>query len=37
VTRLGALDVPVPFSKALEQTFMPRGRLVSALRDLLRY
>jgi 2-oxoisovalerate dehydrogenase E1 component len=37
VSRLGALDMPVPFSKALEEIFSPKGRLVAALRDLLAY
>jgi 2-oxoisovalerate dehydrogenase E1 component len=37
VQRLGALDTPVPFSKKLEEIFMPRGRLLDALRALLRY
>jgi 2-oxoisovalerate dehydrogenase E1 component len=37
VARLGALDTPVPFSKALEEVFSPRGRLVPALRELLAY
>ena len=37
VSRLGALDTPVPFSKALEEVFSPRARLVPALRDLLAY
>jgi 2-oxoisovalerate dehydrogenase E1 component len=37
VVRLGALDTPVPFSKALEATFSPKGRLVAALRALLAY
>jgi 2-oxoisovalerate dehydrogenase E1 component len=37
VARLGALDTPVPFSKALEEGFSPRGRLLPALRDLLAY
>jgi 2-oxoisovalerate dehydrogenase E1 component len=37
VARLGSLDTPVPFSKALEQTFMPKARLVTALEELLRY
>jgi 2-oxoisovalerate dehydrogenase E1 component len=37
VARLGALDMPVPFSKALEEIFSPKGRLVPALRDLVRY
>ena len=37
VARLGGLDTPVPFSKALEEVFSPRGRLLPALRDLLAY
>jgi 2-oxoisovalerate dehydrogenase E1 component len=37
VVRLGALDTPVPFSKALEEVFSPRARLLPALRDLLAY
>ncbi len=37
VARLGALDTPVPFSKALEEVFSPKGRLLPALRDLLAY
>jgi len=37
VARLGALDTPVPFSKALEEVFSPRGRLLPALRALLAY
>jgi 2-oxoisovalerate dehydrogenase E1 component len=37
VARLGALDTPVPFSKALEDVFSPRTRLLPALRELLAY
>ncbi len=37
VTRLGALDTPVPFSKALEEVFSPKARLLPALRELLAY
>jgi len=37
VERLGALDTPVPFSKALEEIFSPRIRLLPALRTLLAY
>ncbi len=37
VDRLAALDLPVPFSKALEEVFSPRGRLEPALRALVRY
>jgi len=37
VRRLGALDTPVPFAKALEELASPRGRLITTLRDLLAY
>ena len=37
VARLGALDTPVPFAKALEALYSPQGRLVPALRELLAY
>ncbi|MGE3275431.1 MAG: thiamine pyrophosphate-dependent enzyme [Vicinamibacterales bacterium] len=37
VTRLGGLDTPVPFAKVLEEHFMPRARLLPALRALLEY
>jgi 2-oxoisovalerate dehydrogenase E1 component len=37
VSRLGGLDTPVPFSRALEAIFSPRARLLVALRDLLSY
>jgi 2-oxoisovalerate dehydrogenase E1 component len=37
VARLGALDMPVPFSKALEEVFSPKSRVLPALRDLLAY
>ena len=37
VVRLGALDTPIPFSKALEEIFSPKARLVAALRELLAY
>ena len=37
VRRLGALDTPVPFAKALEELASPRGRLIRTLRDLLAY
>jgi 2-oxoisovalerate dehydrogenase E1 component len=37
VTRLGALDTPVPFSKHLEAIHSPKDRLLPALRDLLAY
>jgi 2-oxoisovalerate dehydrogenase E1 component len=37
VTRLGALDTPVPFAKSLEAVFSPKGRLLTAIRELLAY
>ncbi len=37
VERLGGLDTPIPFSRALEANFSPRDRLLPALRALLRY
>jgi 2-oxoisovalerate dehydrogenase E1 component len=37
VARLGGLDMPVPFSKGLEQTFLPKGRLEAGIETLLRY
>ncbi|MCA9538280.1 MAG: dehydrogenase E1 component subunit alpha/beta [Myxococcales bacterium] len=37
VMRLGALDTPVPFSRALEALHAPRERVTDALRSLLRY
>ncbi len=37
VTRVAALDTPIPFSKALEDRFLPKGRLTEAARRLLRF
>jgi 2-oxoisovalerate dehydrogenase E1 component len=37
VMRLGGLDIPVPFSKALEEIYMPKRRLVDAVRRLVEY
>lgn len=37
VTRVGALDTPVPFAKGLEKQYMPGARLQQALEDLLDY
>jgi 2-oxoisovalerate dehydrogenase E1 component len=37
VARLGALDTPVPFSRALEDLFSPRARVGAVLRELLAY
>lgn len=37
VTRLGGLDTPIPFARVLEEHFMPRTRLLPALRQLIAY
>ncbi len=37
VARLGALDTPVPFNRALEEQFLPKGRLEASITALLRY
>jgi 2-oxoisovalerate dehydrogenase E1 component len=37
VSRLGALDTPVPFARPLETLHSPKGRLLPALRELLAY
>lgn len=37
VSRLGGLDMPVPFSRALEEIYSPRSRVLPALRELLAY
>lgn len=37
VSRLGSLDTPVPFSKALEERFAARHRLEHEVRALLKY
>jgi 2-oxoisovalerate dehydrogenase E1 component len=37
VARLGALDTPIPFARALEAQFSPKGRLLPALRELMAY
>ena len=35
VERVGGLDIPVPFSKALEEIYMPKARLSLVLRQLV--
>jgi 2-oxoisovalerate dehydrogenase E1 component len=37
IARLGGLDTPIPFSKALEEVFSQRSRVVPVLRELLAY
>ncbi|WP_461532783.1 alpha-ketoacid dehydrogenase subunit alpha/beta [Sinomicrobium sp.] len=37
VLRVGGLETPVPFAKALEEEYLPKSRLRSALQRLLAY
>ncbi|MCB9226785.1 MAG: dehydrogenase [Chitinophagales bacterium] len=37
VKRVGSLDTPIPFSKALENQFLPQGRLEEVFRELIEY
>jgi len=37
VSRVGGLDIPIPFSRDLEGIFSPKGRLAPALKELLAY
>lgn len=37
IIRIGSLDTPVPFAKALEQQFLPTARLREAINRLIRY
>ncbi|MFY0605556.1 MAG: dehydrogenase E1 component subunit alpha/beta [Cyclobacteriaceae bacterium] len=37
VARVASLDSPVPFAKALEENFLPKGRLRDKIQELLRY
>ncbi len=37
VKRVGSLDTPVPFAKALEEKYMPVQRLYEAVEDILSY
>jgi 2-oxoisovalerate dehydrogenase E1 component len=37
IARVAGLDMPVPFSRALEEVYSPRTRLLPALRELLQY
>jgi 2-oxoisovalerate dehydrogenase E1 component len=37
VARLGSLDTPVPFSIALEENFLPKKNLISAVEKLLSF
>jgi len=37
VTRVSGLDMPIPFSKALEEIYSPKRRLTDAVRKVLAY
>lgn len=37
VKRVGSLETPVPFAKALEEEYLPKQRFTSALNQLLEY
>jgi 2-oxoisovalerate dehydrogenase E1 component len=37
VKRVASLDSPIPFTKALEDQYLPKGRFESALKELLAY
>ena len=37
IQRVGSLDTPVPFASALEQQFLPSGRLKASLERLLEF
>lgn len=37
VKRVASLDMPIPFAPTLEQAFLPKGRLRSAIEDLIKF
>ncbi|MBF6608611.1 MAG: dehydrogenase E1 component subunit alpha/beta [Flavobacterium sp.] len=37
VKRVASLDSPIPFTKALEDQYLPKGRFESALKELMAY
>lgn len=37
IRRVASLDTPVPFAPALEQNFLPRGRLQRSIKELLEF
>jgi 2-oxoisovalerate dehydrogenase E1 component len=37
VARLGALDTPIPFAISLEENFLPKKKLISAVENLLSF
>jgi 2-oxoisovalerate dehydrogenase E1 component len=34
---VGSLETPIPFSKALEEGYLPKKRFYTVLQDLLQY
>ena len=37
VKRVASLDTPIPFTKALEDQYLPKGRFENDLKELLAY
>jgi 2-oxoisovalerate dehydrogenase E1 component len=37
VKRVASLDSPIPFTKALEDQYLPKGRFEEILQELLAY
>ena len=37
VKRVASLDSPIPFTKALEDQYLPKGRFENDLKELLQY
>jgi 2-oxoisovalerate dehydrogenase E1 component len=37
VRRVGSLETPVPFARQLEDIYLPKGRILAVLRELLAY
>jgi 2-oxoisovalerate dehydrogenase E1 component len=37
VKRVASLDSPIPFTKALEDQYLPKGRFEEALQELLEF
>ncbi|MBL7870230.1 MAG: dehydrogenase E1 component subunit alpha/beta [Cyclobacteriaceae bacterium] len=37
VKRVASLDTPIPFAATLENNFLPKGRIKSAIEELLKY
>ena len=37
VKRVASLDSPIPFTKALEDQYLPKGRFESVLKELIAY